>query len=50
MSVVLLLVTAWFPSTETILAALVCSGVMLPVNALGAFVMRRLSPDGSASA
>ena len=50
MSVVLLLVTAWFPTTETILAALVCSGVMLPVNALGAFVMRRLSPDGSASA
>lgn len=43
MSVVLLLVTAWFPTLETVLATLVCSGLMLPANALGAAVMRRLS-------
>jgi len=46
MSVVLLLVTAWFPTVETVLAALVCSGLMLPVTAAGAAVVRRLSPAG----
>jgi bile acid:Na+ symporter, BASS family len=55
MSVVLLLVTAWFPTLETVLATLVCSGVMLPVSALGAALMRRLSraapaADGSGPA
>lgn len=50
MSVVLLLVTAWFPTMETVLAALVCSAVMLPVNALGAGIVRRLSRAGPAAA
>lgn len=50
MSVVLLLVTAWFPTLETVLATLVCSGLMLPVNALAAGVMRRLSGAAPAAA
>ena len=50
MSVVLLLVTAWFPTMETVLAALVCSGLMLPVNAVGAAVVRQVSPAGTAGA
>jgi BASS family bile acid:Na+ symporter len=50
MSVVLLLVTAWFPTMETVLAALVCSAVMLPVTATGAGIVRKLSRAGPGDA
>lgn len=48
MSVVLLLVAAWFPAFETIMAAMVCSGVMLPMSAGLAAGVRRLGGRAAA--
>ncbi len=43
MSVVLLLIAAWFPDFDTFVGAMVCSGVMLPMSVAFAAGVKRLA-------